>query len=304
MNTLLYFKLKMVGKIPKRVGLGLVILLFAIVIPFFAVFVLDFINGAGHSPPVTVQEPVENNEESIAVSPSPLIAEANADPNCGQAPLKVNFTGSAIGGTPPLIFEWDFNYDGVTDAREKTASYTFSGSQAQAELVTLTVTDAGGIKATDTVTLDIIPTNLSYPADLTIKISGIYYLQLRNTTEGVNFPVYVVNKNPVDVEAVRVVISIYKWQSPSNSSVVWHREVYDDVISVPKAEKGFMGYSYGTKSIPVTIRDLEIGRYSVQASVNPGASVPETNYNDNSAIKTFEVSGGPFLPPVWICKQW
>ena len=119
-----------------------------------------------------------------------------------------------------------------------------------------------------------------------------------------NFPVCVVNKNPVDVEAVRVVISIYKWESPFNSSVVGHREVYDDVISVPKAEKGFMGYCYGTKSIPVTIRDLEIGRYSVQASVNPGASVPETNYNDNSAIKTFEVSGGPFLPPVWICKQW
>jgi PKD repeat protein len=103
----------MVGKIPKRVGLGLVILLFAIVILFFvAGFEVDFINGAGHTPPVIVQEPVENNEESITVSPSPLIAEANADPNCGQAPLKVNFTGSAIGGTPPLIFEWDFNHRG------------------------------------------------------------------------------------------------------------------------------------------------------------------------------------------------
>ena len=253
-----------------------------------------------------MRESVENNEGSIAVSSfsSPLIAEANADPNCGQAPLKVNFTGSAIGGTPPYIFDWDFNHDGVTDAREKTAAHTFSGSQAQTKQVTLTVTDAGSIKATDTVALDIIPSNLSYPADLTIKISGIYYLQLRNPTKGVNFPVYVVNKNPVDVEAVRVTISIYKWQSPFNSSVVGHREVYDDVISVPKAEKGFWGYNYATKTIPVTISDLDVGTYTIQAYVNPGASVPETDYSDNSAVKSFEVSGGPFLPPVWICKQW
>lgn len=300
----------MAEKISDRVVVGLTILLLAAIILFFASSssVVDFLNGDGHSPVIVQEsESVANSEaESMAVSSFsyPLIAEANADPNCGQAPLKVNFTGSAIGGTPPYIFEWDFNHDGVTDAREKTASHTFSGSQAQTEQVTLTVTDAGGIKATDTVTLDIIPSNLAYPADLTIKISGIYYLELRDTTKGVNFPVYVINKNPVDVEAVRVVISIYKWQSPFNSSVVGHRGVYDDAISVPKAEKGFWGYGYGRKSIPITIRDLEIGRYSVQASVNPGASVPETNYNDNSAVKTFEVSGGPFLPSVWICKQW
>ena len=294
----------MVGKIPKRVGLGLVILLFAIVILFFAVFVVDFINGAGHSPPVTVQEPVENNEESITVSPSPLIAEANAEPDSGSAPLKVNFTGSAIGGTPPYIFYWDFNHDDVTDAREKTASFIYSASQAQTKQVTLTVTDAGGIKATDTVTLDIHPTNLSYPADLTIKIGDIYYLELRNTTKGVSLPVQAINKNPVDVEAVRVLIRIQKWQSPLNSSVVWHRDIYDNVISVPKAEKGFWGYYYAAKTIPITVSELEVGVYTVQAYVNPGASVPETDYNDNSAIKSFEVSRSPVLPSVWACRQW
>lgn len=297
----------MAGKIPNSVtlGVGLAILLVAVIILFFAGFVVDFFSGYGHSP-VTVQESEGNNEESIAVSSfsSPLIAEASADPISGQSPLKVNFTGSAIGGTPPYIFEWDFNHDDVIDAREKNASYVYATSHAQTTQVTLTVTDATGIKAINTVTLDIHPTNLSYPADLTIKIGGIYYLELRNTTKGVSFPVSVTNKNPVDVEAVRVVINVYKWQSPSNSSVVWHGEIYDNVISVPKAEKGFWGYYYATKTIPLTIRDLDVGIYSLQAYVNPGASVPETDYSDNSAVKSFELSRRLVLPSVWACRQW
>ena len=297
----------MAGKIPNSVtlGIGLAILLVAIIILFSIGSVVDFFSGDGHSP-VTVQESVENNEESIAGSSfsSPLMAEASADPISGQSPLKVNFTGSAIGGTPPYIFEWDFNQDGVPDAKEKIASYVYAASQVHITQVTLTVTDIAGIKAIDTVTLDIQPTNLSYPADLTIRIGGIYYLELRNTTKGVSFPVSVINKNPVDVEAVRVVINVYKWQSPSNSSVVWHREVYDDVISVPKAEKGFWGYYYATKTIPLTIRDLDVGIYSLQAYVNPGASVPETDYSDNSAVKSFELSRRLVLPSVWACRQW
>jgi PKD repeat protein len=297
----------MIGKIPNRIGIGLVILLvaFIVIILFSTGSVVDFFSGDGLSP-ATAQESDGNNEGSIAFSSfsSPLMAEASADPISGQSPLKVNFTGSAIGGTPPYIFEWDFNQDGVPDAKEKIASYVYAASQVQTTQVTLTVTDATGIKAIGTVTLDIHPTNLSYPADLTIRIGGIYYLELRNTTKGVSFPVSVINKNPVDVEAVRVVINVYKWQSPSNSSVVWHREVYDNVISVPKAEKGFWGYYYATKTIPLTIRDLDEGIYSLQAYVNPGASVPETDYSDNSAVKSFELSRRLVLPSVWACRQW
>ena len=195
---------KMIRKTPNR--LGLTILMFAIVILFVsAIFVLtqtvqrpDWVASNGGLMD-NIGESDEMNNLSVkyintAVSPSLLRAEANADPDSGSAPLKINFTGSAIGGTPPHLFEWDFNHDGITDAREKTASYIFSASQARTKQVTLTVTDAEGIKATDTVTLDILPTNLSYPADLTIKISGIYYLQLRNTTKGVSFPVHVIKK--------------------------------------------------------------------------------------------------------------
>jgi PKD repeat protein len=295
---------KMVRRIPTNVGIGLTILLLAVIILFFARSVVDLSNGDGHAPDI-VQDSVKNNEENTGFSslPSPLTAEASANPNSGQAPLKVNFTGSAIGGTPPHIFEWDFDYDDVTDAREKNTSHIFSDSQADTRQVTLTVTDAEGTAATDTVTIDIIPTNLSYPADLTIKIEDISYLELRDTTKGVSFLVRVINRKPVDVEAVRVVINIYRWQSPFNSSIVWHREVYDDMISVPKA-KGFWGYYYAARTIPLTVSDLDVGVYTLQAYVNPSASVPETDYRDNSAERSFEVSCRPALPSVWVCRQW
>ena len=295
----------MVGKKPNWIGVGLTILLLAVIILFFARSAVDFSDGEEHTPEI-VQDSVKNNEKSTVVPslPSPLTAEVSANPNSGQAPLKVNFTGSATGGTPPHIFEWDFNCDGVAGAREKNTSHTFSDSQADTRQVTLTVTDANGTTATGTVTIDIIPTNLTYPADLTITIGDIYYLALRDTTKGVNFPVQVINKNPVDVEAVRVVINLYRWQSPFNSSVVWHREVYDDVISVPKAEKGFWGYYYAARTIPLTVSDLDVGIYTLQAYVNPGASVPETDYGDNSAERSFEIGHRPALPSVWVCRQW
>ena len=293
----------MVRRIPTNVGIGLTILLLAVIILFFARSVVDLSNEDEHAPDI-VQDSVKNNKESIATPSSPLTAKASANPNSGQAPLKVNFTGSAIGGTPPYIFEWDFDYDDVTDAREKNTSHIFSDSQADTRQVTLTVTDAEGTAATDTVTIDIIPTNLSYPADLTIQMGDIYYLELRDTTKGVSFLVQVINRNPVDVEAVRVVINIYRWQSPFNSSVVWHRAVYGDVISVPKAEKGFWGYYYAARTIPLTVSDLDVGVYTLQAYVNPSASVPETDYRDNSAERSFEVSRRPALPSVWVCRQW
>ena len=296
---------KMVRRIPANVGIGLTILLLAVIILFFAISAVDFSDGEEHTPEI-VQDSVKNNEKSTVVPslPSPLTAEVSANPNSGQAPLKVNFTGSATGGTPPHIFEWDFDSDGVADARERTACYTFSGLQAQTKQVTLTVTDAAGTTATNNIAIIMYQNNQSYPADLTIKVRDIHYQELRNTTKGVSFIVPVINKNPVDVPAVRVVISIYKWQSPTNSSVAWHREVYDDVIFVPKAEKGFWGYYYATRTIPLTVSELEVGIYSIQAYVNPGASVPETDYGDNSAVRSFEVSCRPALPAVLACRQW
>jgi hypothetical protein len=71
------------------------------------------------------------------------------------------------------------------------------------------------------------------------------------------------------------------------------------VISVPKAN----GIHYGTRNVSITVSDLEIGRYSVEAGVNPDASVCETNYDDNSAAETIDVSDGPVLPSLTLSSE-
>jgi len=92
-----------------------------------------------------------------------LNATASASPLSGSAPLPVNFTGSATGGTPPYTFDWDFD-DGSPHDTTQNPSHTYTA--AGTYQVTLTVTDAVSTTATAHVTIGVTPV-LPQPCSLT-----------------------------------------------------------------------------------------------------------------------------------------
>lgn len=99
-------------------------------------------------------------ESTAPVSPGAPVAVLLADKTTGKAPLVVAFQGSRsfdpTGGS--LAFRWDFR-DGRTSARADTA-VTFT--QIGARWVTLTVTDADGLVARDSVRIEVRPSGTAY----------------------------------------------------------------------------------------------------------------------------------------------
>ncbi|WP_369394635.1 PKD domain-containing protein [Streptomyces sp. CG1] len=85
---------------------------------------------------------------------TPLSASAGASPTTGNAPLAVNFTGSASGGTAPYSYNWDFG-DGSAAGTTQNPSHTYSA--AGSYTATLTVTDSASPAhtATSTVALNV-----------------------------------------------------------------------------------------------------------------------------------------------------
>jgi PKD repeat protein len=90
---------------------------------------------------------------SVTTAPAQLIATASASPTSGQAPLTVNFTGGATGGTPPYSYSWNFGDGGASSAQNQAHTYTAPGSYT----TSLTVRDNSG--ASDTEYLNIIVTS-------------------------------------------------------------------------------------------------------------------------------------------------
>jgi PKD repeat protein len=84
---------------------------------------------------------------------SSLIASAKGSPTTGQAPLTVNFTGKATGGTSPYSYSWNFG-DGQSSSLQNP-SHIFSS--AGTYKVVLKVTDSRN--ATDTESLTIVVTS-------------------------------------------------------------------------------------------------------------------------------------------------
>lgn len=75
---------------------------------------------------------------TVSLTPALLMATASADQSSGLAPLMVNFTGGASGGTPPYDFSWDFG-DCTPASPSQNPSHSFSAGNFS---TVLTVTDS------------------------------------------------------------------------------------------------------------------------------------------------------------------
>jgi len=93
-----------------------------------------------------------NDQVTIEVSSDqiPVVAAA-ATPQSGIEPLTVSFSGSVIGGNAPITYQWDFG-DGSPVSTAQNPSHTYSQGNFTASV---TVTDADGDQASDTVTIDV-----------------------------------------------------------------------------------------------------------------------------------------------------
>jgi PKD repeat protein len=80
----------------------------------------------------------------VEISPIALVAEFNADPISGYAPLEVSFSSLSYttDGSQITSWEWDFNDDGIVDSVAENPSFSYSSSGSFA--VTLKVTNDAG----------------------------------------------------------------------------------------------------------------------------------------------------------------
>jgi PKD repeat protein len=79
-----------------------------------------------------------------------LVATASASPTSGQAPLTVNFTGSATGSAPRCSYSWNFGDGGTSSTQNPSYTYSAVGTYT----ATLTVTDSVSTNATAAVNIN------------------------------------------------------------------------------------------------------------------------------------------------------
>jgi len=106
---------------------------------------------------VTVTTPIE-----------PPVADFDASPTIGEAPLTVAFTNTSVGSE--LTYSWDFETDGTVDSSENSPSFEFS--TAGSYTVTLTVSNSAGTD-TATETINVSETVVQQPPTVAFSASPI-----------------------------------------------------------------------------------------------------------------------------------
>jgi parallel beta-helix repeat protein len=98
-----------------------------------------------------------DNQDSASVSiqasaptPQPSVS-AGASPMSGSAPLNVQFTGSASGGTSPYSFRWTFGDGGSSTQQNPSHTYSEPGTYTAA----ITVTDSNSQQKSASVTIQV-----------------------------------------------------------------------------------------------------------------------------------------------------
>ena len=104
---------------------------------------LSWSSGQGVSLAFTGSAPDIGAYEYESSALPKLGAVIEADPISGQAPLNMNFTGSATGGTAPYSYSWNFGDDQASTSQNPFHAYTSEGDYT----ATLTVTDNKGANA-------------------------------------------------------------------------------------------------------------------------------------------------------------
>jgi PKD repeat protein len=107
-----------------------------------------------------------------------LAAGASANPTSGVAPLVVNFTGSATGGTPAYTFSWTFGDGGNSAQQNPSHTYSNPGSYN----ATLTVTDAVQATATASVTVTVTGSGCTLTCDAAVPSAGVMNLPVSFTS--------------------------------------------------------------------------------------------------------------------------
>ena len=127
-----------------------------------------YISAGSYTATLTVTDSQSaTNSKSLNItvtSTSSLTATASASPTSGQAPLTVNFTGSATGGTVPYSYSWTFGDGGSSTSQNPSHTYSSNGEYT----ATLTVTDLSFANASATVNITVEEAGTT--ADLSLAV--------------------------------------------------------------------------------------------------------------------------------------
>jgi PKD repeat protein len=130
--------------------------------------------------------------------PDPLTAEIISNGTVGFAPATFEFEPNVTGGTEPYTYNWDFG-DGSEGGQQQTVVHTFN--EAGIYTVALTVTDANGEQANDTlqVTVNERPPSPPTPTEVIEKLISVIQNLDDNVPESVKTSLIAALKEASDI---------------------------------------------------------------------------------------------------------
>jgi len=146
----------------------------------------------------------DSNEDSdtdyadVYVAQNGTLVVKSGGPYVGFTEETVEFTGSAIGGTPPYYWQWNFGDGDISDEQNPSHIYTDKGQYT----VTFTVTDSRGLTGDDTTTATIFEREKDTTppiADITNPEEGFLYLL--NSKVIPSFRTWIIGRINIEVEA-------------------------------------------------------------------------------------------------------